>query len=415
MVEIMKKEVGFTEVSKKRRPKILLADYKNAEVSAQLPQLFKQAGCEVEVFCGSDSWLLKNKYWDTWHNTEKKVSVAYVKALENLVSNGHYDWVVLTDDLVIRTMNESVIDPVLFRKIFPITKIEHRDLLGFKSGLSRLCQKYNIVTPAFVIYDGITDPLKLMSNLKFPILLKIDESGGGKGIFEAADAQMALNIFKALPDNKKIGLVFQEYILGDNISVEALFKNGRLLGYSSSKVLENIKGEFSVSRVREYFKLPNLEIDLSRVADAFGLNGFASITFIRSHETGQFFLIEADLRPHGWFYLAKFGGVDFSELIARYLDPDSEKKYSQILTNQNTKVIRYFSRDLKWAIQNWNFFGIVRWCVNKDGCWRFVPWHDQKLFWASLIGVAKHCLYYIKPFQPLMRAAKRGYRYLAHV
>lgn len=387
--------------------KILLAGYKDTDVSGQIPELFKRAGCTVEVMCGSNSWLIKNKYWDKWHKIDNKNSEIYTLTLEKLVCEQNYDWVVLTDDECIRVLSERITDPVLFQKILPMQKNEHKIFLGSKFGFSKICQKYNIPSPAFVIYDGSADLLVATKHLCYPILLKVDKSGGGNGVFLAQDALELLRLFNELSVEQKNNLVFQEYIVGDNISVEALFKNGKIIGFASSKILHNVQGEFSVSRVREFTSAHAVTPILSQLAEVLGLNGFASITFIRSNETETFYLIEADLRPHGWFYLDKIVGVDFSQLIKQYLAADLAS--APIIVNTKPEIIKYFLRDIKWAVSERSFVTILHWIINKDNCWRFVPWHDQKLFRAMVVEVFKHLIYFIKPLRPVTRALKRAF------
>ncbi len=391
-------------------PRVLLTDYQNSEISANLPELFRRAGCEVEIACVSDSWLLKNSYWQKWHEIKERNSVSYCKAVLTLTQAEQYDWVVLIDDYAIRVMNESISDPLLFKKILPLSTNKTREILGSKAGLSRLCQKYGILTPAFVVYDAAIEPLAQICTIGFPLLLKVDQSGGGRGVYLATDQKTFLIAFEKLSVEEKNNLIFQEYIVGDNVACEILFKNGEVLGYASSRVLKNTRGEFSASRVREYSNMPELETIVSRIATAFSCNGFSSSRFIRSKKTGQYFLIELDLRLQCWFYLDQFAGVDFSKLIARYLQPGLEVASAPVVKNEETITLRYFSRDLKWAIKRGNIFAIMRWCFNIGGCWRLTPWHDQKLFWAILIDLAKYFLYFIAPLRPLTRGLKYLYK-----
>lgn len=51
----------------KSKYRVLLLDYKNPHVSAEIPNLFKISGCEVDVFCNSNSWLRKNLKHNHWY------------------------------------------------------------------------------------------------------------------------------------------------------------------------------------------------------------------------------------------------------------------------------------------------------------------------------------------------------------
>jgi hypothetical protein len=386
-----------------KKYKILIADYKNADVSANVPYLFKKAGCEVEVFCSSQSWLLKNRNWDIWHNVVSRNHFDYSRQLQRLIQDNNYDDVVLTDDYVIRIMNDTITDQIVFKKILPISDINYRDILGSKSGLSFLCEQCNILTPTYYIYDGVSNPLLLANNITFPLLLKVDKSGGGKGVFFISSEQELEEVLFNLSEDKKINLVFQKYITGDNIAVEALFKEGKLLGYITSKVIKNIRNEFSISMTREYEHLPELGNILKKIGEAWSLNGFSSMTFMRSQGDGQYYLVEADMRPHDWFYLAKFCGVNFSELIKNYLDKTLSEVSLISLQNKNPIILHHFSRSLKWAIKHGDLISILRWLFNIDRRWRLIPWHDRLLLKATMADVLKTCLYDVAFLRPLMR------------
>lgn len=376
--------------------KILLADFKNADVSAQTPYLFKTAGCRVEVFCYQRSWLLKNSYWDYWHQPTAEDVDIYVQELQTLINNNGYDWVVLTDDTVLKIVNDRITDENNFKKILPIDKIQYRGILGSKAKLSIFCAEQNIATPDFAIYDHNSNPINLAAQIGFPLLLKIDTSGGGKGIYFITDNQTLTETINGLPADKKNNLVFQKYIVGDNISVEALYRHGQLIGCATSKVLENVTTEFSVSRVRFYQAHPNLIPLLTTIGRAFGLNGFCSMTFMREKLSKRYYLVEADLRPHAWFYLSKFSGVNFSQLISIYLNQNSTPQKMFPLTNSNEKIIKHFSRDLKWQIEHRSLTGTLSWYLNVQASYKFLPWYDQKLFWLTHIHILKSYLFNLK-------------------
>ena len=154
------------------------------DTPAEIPFMFKQAGCMVDVFCGKNSWLLSNSYYDNWINSPEDKD-SYGDELIALVQNSikSYDWVVMMDDETIRLLNERVVDDEeLFIKLMPINKIENRDLLSSKLGLSVLCNKYNITTPRFINYTSDTNIKTISQHLDFPILLKEDFSFSGLGI-----------------------------------------------------------------------------------------------------------------------------------------------------------------------------------------------------------------------------------------
>jgi predicted ATP-grasp superfamily ATP-dependent carboligase len=371
--------------------RILLADYANGESAGHIPQLFKRAGCTVELFCSRSSWLRKNKFWDVWHATAANDVARYAQQLQKLVTRRAYDWVVLVDDAAIRIMNDTITDDELAKKILPLAHLSHRYSLGSKIGLSQLCTAQDIATPAYAVHDGTTDVASVAAAVGFPLLVKVDRSGGGKGVFFCADTDDLSRVMKRVTATVAQPVMLQKYIAGQNISIEALYRNGSLIGYASSHVLKNIQGEFSVSTLRDYQQFPGVEEQLRRIGAAIGIHGFTSMTLMRDSVTHTNYLVEADLRPHGWFTLTKFCGVDFSVAIQRFLSGDQGILQP---TSSTSVIVRYFSRDIRRLLIERNVRELLRWCVNADGRWRFIPWHDKRLFFAT-VGAALHTYAYV--------------------
>ena len=375
--------------------RVLLADYSNSDGSAEIPFLFKKAGCRIEAYCTPESWLLKSRYHDQWHPASGSDPAAYAEGLCELVRTRPYDWVVLLDEQTINLMNDWIPggDKTLAAHILPLSKLQHRALLGSKAALSRLSHAHGLVTPAFFIYTGETDAdlLAAAAAVSFPLLLKVDHSGGGKGVFFCADAEAVKERLRSMSDEQKEDLVFQKYIAGDNISVEALYRGGILLAYACSRVLTNVGGEFGVSTARHYGPDAAMQGQLQQIGSALGMHGFCSLTFMREADTGACYMVEADMRPHAWFALARFCGVDFSAAIQRYLLHTTDQP--PLSQSAPAREVRHFSRDLNRSLHARDFRNLVRWGINADGRWRYIPWHDRRLFFATIKRVAQNELY----------------------
>lgn len=364
--------------------KVLLADFANSDISAEIPYLFKKAGCLVDIFCNKESWLLKNSQWDKWVPSPTNEDL-YAKQLQQLASSLNYDWIVLADDAALRIMNGATANPVLAKKILPLSKLENRGLLGTKALLSELCEKHGIITPPFAIFNNRTLPNILAQKTGFPLVLKINQSGAGSGVFYCKDEDALVKNLGAITEKDKNNLVFQKYIKGDNIAVEALYKNGSLLAYACSAVVETMGHEFNVSMVRNFHPRPEIEPILSHIGATLGINGFGTLTFIFEKDTQKYFLLEADLRPQTWFRLSKLSGVDFSQGIQNYLNNTT----ALIRPAHPGKIIRHFNRELSLHIKQNNFGGLFKWLTNIGGRWKSVPWYDKKLLWNTVKNQAK--------------------------
>lgn len=358
-------------------PAVLLAGYAAYESVAEVPSLFADAGCRVEVFSADDSWLLKNAAWSTHHRHVRSDPARYARELEALVRRNRYDWVVLADDQAIRIVDDELGDRAVALGISPLSKRAGRPALGSKAGFSEACARYGIPTPAYFVHRGegrdIGDAVRATG---FPLLLKVDRSEGGTGITFCADRESAERAFANLGTDERRNLVFQSYVRGKTVGIEALYRHGRLLGYAYAEVTRTLNGEFGISSERRYAAHPDIEPHLSRLGDSFGIDGFASITCILD-PAGTHHFVEADLRPHGWFVLARFAGVDFSMLVRAYV---AGRRGRVLASRPGTEpsLIAYFYRDFVQKVRAGDIRGVLAWLCNKDGRWRFVPWRDGR-------------------------------------
>ena len=371
-----------------QRYRVLIADT-YSPVSMEIPHLFKKAGCEVDIFCFKNSWLKKNNCWNNWFEAGNIQDGTYARRLQALVEKGDYSWVVLSDDEAIRVANEAICNENLAKKILPLSKMENRLMLASKAGLSLLCQKYGILTPDFFLYEKTSD-LKMMGDrLTYPLLLKEDGNGGGAGVYLCRNEPEVVSVLDKLSDEKKKNLIFQKYIFGDIICVEALYKNGQLLAYTYSKAVRTANNEFGPSINREYLACPEIEADLCFIGSTLGLNGFVTMTFMYCPQMKMHYLIEADMRPQSWFRLAKFCGVDFSKAIKNYITGEAILlrpvfKAGEVLT------MTHFTRDVSRCFNEFDVRGFLKWVFNVQGCWRFIPYYDRKTLGVTLKSLARN-------------------------
>lgn len=368
--------------------RVLIADT-HCEISLEMPYLFHRAGCEVHVFCPKGSWLLRNKYWNHWFEASRKEEAAYAEELAELVKAQDYDWVVLGDDDAIRFANRAIHDVGLARKILPLSKLEHRGMLGSKAGLSRACEQSGILSPSYRIHESGNTPESTARGLSYPLLLKVDESSGGEGVFFCADLPALLENWDRIPSHQLQGLVFQEYIQGANVAVEALYHEGFLLAYAYSEVVHTAAGEFSVSVERRYLECPAIEADLSHIGQALGLDGFSTMTFIREGREGRHFLIEADMRPQAWFRLAIRCGVDFSQAIRNYLSGKKILLRPRLPAGRSSLTLRHYARHLSWCLREVKLRQLFYWLSNRDGRWRDIPSYDLRTWAATHAGILR--------------------------
>jgi len=384
--------------------RILLVGYKDGDTSGEIPGLFARSGvCTIESYCSPQSWLLKSRYARAWHPANTEDPTLFIRELVALSRTGSYDWIVFTDDDALRVANDHFGEDEAW--MLPVHDAAYRPLAGSKAALSRLSEAKGLRTPPFAIHDGTSDIRKTATAVPFPLLLKVDRSGGGKGIYYCSDEQSLRKAFSSISPTRRKDLLLQSYIAGENISVEALYRNGALIAAAPAKVVRNMDNEFGVSAVREYAPDTVLEKELERIGKALCFNGFCSFTFMHTPGTKAYYLVEADLRTHAWFSLARFAGVDFSEAIRRYLEGTSGRVHQP----EGTVRLRHFSRDIIWSVRNGDLRNLLAWATNYQRRWRLVPVHDLHLLTRTVKHIASSLTSHMLPVR-IVRFAVRFLR-----
>ncbi|MCX6780498.1 MAG: hypothetical protein NT003_00035 [Candidatus Magasanikbacteria bacterium] len=373
--------------------RVLVADYKNSEISSEIPYLFSKAGAVVDVYCSKKSWLLKNSFWNSWIDFNAATPHEFASQLETIASEKKYDWVFLSDESAMNIVNNEVHDAKAALKLLPISDLRSRIMLGSKAGLSILCSERNLLTPVFVINHELFDLQTLQEFVTYPLLLKVDMSRGGAGVFLCNNVEEVQAKLLELTEVQKNNLVFQKYIDGETVGVEAIFKNGKLRGYACSKLLQTSGSEFNVSIEREYFECPELEQSIMDAGERLDIDGFASMTYLEDKESSKYYLVEADLRANVWFRLAEFSGVDFSRVIRNCLMGIDEIVRPHIPQEKRPLIICFFSRHTMWCLRHGKIVELLKWAFNVGGRWRFVPIYDRKLLYANARGNIRACAF----------------------
>ncbi|MDE3144834.1 MAG: ATP-grasp domain-containing protein [Bacteroidota bacterium] len=362
--------------------KALVACIENWDTLQEVPFVLHEGGCIVDVFCSKRSWLITNSYYNNWIESSDDEEL-YIKELITLAEkkNQPYDWIIPADEKLLKILNDAISSDELFYKILPLAKIENRDILASKAGLSRFCQSHSIASPKYIIYDHKNNFDASSLQLNYPVLLKQDLSWGGGGIlFCENEEAFKKNI---LQTNKAYSTIIQEYITGKDIGVEALFRNGELLECNTGEVLIYFGNKFNFTTKRKYFNNNRLVNELRNIGKQIGINGFASIQFIYKPEDDIYYLLEVDMRPNIWVPYGRFTGHNFSEAVKKFLDPASPAEIKNIDEEKVTEVA-FFYRDIIRCFKFHDFKGILQWLFNYKQYWRFVPTYDKVLFKKNL-------------------------------
>ncbi|MBC7553956.1 MAG: ATP-grasp domain-containing protein [Taibaiella sp.] len=357
--------------------KILIVSYANWDSLMELPAVFKQAGCTTDIYCAKDSWILQSSFYDKWIEASSN-EATFLSGLYDIVGKhgNEYDWIIPGDDIILRLLNDTITDEKLFYKLLPLTKIENRELLGSKAGFSNLCDKYDIKTPRFLIYDAGQSPESIAKYMGFPFMMKTDRSEAGTGVFKCDNLHDLIDNLKNVEN--KHNVVFQQFIEGYDINMEVLYKEGELIVYSYAKLLK-ILGKFGLSTQRLFSQNTEIIPELRKIGRSIGLNGFASIAFMYNELDKKHYLIEIDVRPNSWIYYGRFTGNDFSEGIKKIskgdltlVNFDSNKYPSEV-------KVSLYKKDMMRVIVTKDVKGFLYWMLNKEDCRKYIPTYDKKL------------------------------------
>jgi len=356
--------------------KVLIASFDNWDSCAEVPYIYKKAGCNVDVYCRKDGWLQTNRFHDKWIEAPTDTD-SFLKIFWNLVNTNNYKLIVLTDEPLLKVLNETIEDEQLFIKIMPLVKIENRKLLSSKIGFSEFCVSNGILTPKYAAYHSKEDLENILENLQFPLINKNEFSWGGTNMCIINSKLELIELLKQSEIEQTI--LFQEFIEGDEIRIDAYYHEGELVVYFCAKVLSYANNRFTYNTRRVYYENPEIKNHLIELGKKSGASGFANINYLYETKTNRYFLIEMDLRTNSWLayseYLSK---TNFISGIKDVINNNQYSNPSARLFNKNIEI-GLFYKDFKRIYWQKDFRGLFRWLFNYKGYWRFLPLYDLKL------------------------------------
>ena len=123
-------------------------------------------------------------------------------------------------------------------------------LEGSKIFTKKLCEKYNIPTANFGIFNNSTDANKFIEKCNLPIVVKADGLASGKGVYICDKKEEALNAIKEI-FNGKFGsakeILIEEFLDGEEMSFFIISDGETYLPFGTAqdhkRVLEGDKGK----------------------------------------------------------------------------------------------------------------------------------------------------------------------------
>ncbi len=288
-----------------------------------------------------------------------------------------YDWVIATDDLTLRALAQLEWPPGMRPKFLPSATPENLPHLCSKIGLSRVLSAGGIRTPPFRIARNHEEAIEAASAIGYPVMLKIDFSGGGEGVHECAkDADIAAlrHLFTEQP------LLVQKKIEGITLDLSAIYFDGELVHFTYSTYERRLK-QFGLSAVRTYYPLALVDgeifTELSALGNVLAASGFVNINCIEAAD-GTRHYIEADMRPYAWADFSRFFGEDAALRIRDWFGSHvrlTKANAARVGAGQAPLTIPYFLRLGSWEL-----------LTNRHAVWQFIPFADARLVRRLLLA-----------------------------
>jgi hypothetical protein len=340
-----------------------------ADLALALPHLLARAGFSVDVIATSGI-LRSSKFVRSVQILPSENDLAPAVLEQLSARSWPYDWVIAGDDVTLKLLGSFSWPPALRPAHLPLERAGATNHLFSKIGLSRALSAGGVQTPPFYVASCADDASRWASKNGYPVLLKVDSSCSGNGVYECTcndDIERQEALFASAP------LIVQKKIEGFEMDVSAIYFDHELVHFSYARV-EKTKDRFGPSVVRTYYPLPLVDDgifgELERLGYALAADGFSNISCIEAADGSGRYYFEADLRPNVWIDFPKYFGEDPAEQIRAWFTSGT------CLSRQSLKrrepcvpvIMPYFLRMKFWEV-----------LTNRYGVWRYIPLADPML------------------------------------
>jgi Carbamoyl-phosphate synthase L chain, ATP binding domain len=330
--------------------------------------LLSRAGFTVDIVTKSRHLRL-TRFARTVHRlTSDKGLAPYVYDVVR-IRGKPYDWVIAADDLTLRAFAQEWAPGVRLKSLSSTTP-ENLPHLCSKIGLSRALSAGGIRTPPFRIARNPGEATEAASAIGYPVMLKIDFSGGGDGVHECVDDADIVALRHLFSDQP---LLVQKKIEGTVLDLSAIYLDCELVHFTYS-TLDRTSKRFGLSEVRTFYPLALVDdeifAELGLLGNVLRASGFVNITCIEDAD-GIRRYIEADMRPNAWADFSQFFGDDAAPRIRNW--------FSSRVRLTKANAVRLGARQAPLTIPH--FLRLRRWelLTNRYAVWRFIPLADARL------------------------------------
>ena len=146
-------------------------------------------------------------------------------------------------DLVIVGPEKPLVDGIVdylekknIKVVGPNQKVSK--LEGSKIFTKKICEKYNIPTAKFGIFENKEDAFDFLKNRKMPLVIKADGLAAGKGVYICKDMESSINAVSEI-FNGKFGkadqILIEEFLEGDEMSYFIISDGNKYKSFSTAQ------------------------------------------------------------------------------------------------------------------------------------------------------------------------------------
>jgi hypothetical protein len=297
-------------------------------------------------------------------------------------------WIVFGDDTTMFRLATSDLPMSEKLRILPVRKAAGLTMLGSKVGLELVLREAGVAGPRTAIAgtrDEVASAVGQLADVP-RLLVKGAEGAAGERV------RWWRNDADQIPD-AWFPIVVQEFVSGPTVSVEALFRNGELVGWLYSRMTSDIVGG-GPSTARCYLSTPSRDFvdDLGLVAKTAGLHGFANCSMVWSPAEGRHRLFEVDVRPNAWAQFGPALGVDWARQMTDMMPGCAEPR----IAPDERVAVHLYPRELIDVLEHGRWSGLRPWLLALPGTWGTRNARDRgvnAVDRADLWGQARHAAF----------------------
>lgn len=242
----------------------------------------------------------------------------FIRIIENRLKKGDIDVVIPSNSIetLLISQYKSRFEPYANVPFMPYQKMIQ---LHNKESLSILASELGLPIPQTFAPKRSEEIKTIAKKVNYPIVIKLKESSGSKGVLYAHSYEEFINIFKKYFGNCSIPSpelpLIQEYIPGDGYGVSVLFNKGQPRALFTHKRLREYPISGGPSTLREsvhHSQMERIAVDLLKACE---WHGVAMVEFKLHSVTKQPYLIEVNPRFWGSISHAIASGIDFPTLL----------------------------------------------------------------------------------------------------